>query len=63
VLMVFPEIATFLPIHASYQTCQEFWIAKRNVNNIQMIVSAIHPFCKYAPKNDRLSGQIYNKFS
>jgi hypothetical protein len=40
VLMVFPEIATFLPSHASYQTCQEFWIAKRNVNNIQMMVSA-----------------------
>ena len=25
--------------------------------------SAIHPFCKYAPENDRLSEQIYNKFS
>ena len=23
----------------------------------------IHPFCKYAPKNDRLSEQIYYKFS
>ncbi len=26
-------------------------------------ITAIHPFCKYAPKNDRLSEQIYNKFS
>ena len=37
VLRVFPEIATFLPSHLSYQTCQEFWIAKRNVNNIRMM--------------------------
>ena len=26
-------------------------------------MSAIHPFSKYAPKNDRLSEQIYNKFN
>jgi hypothetical protein len=26
-------------------------------------ITAIHPFCKYAPKNDRLSEQIYNKFN
>jgi hypothetical protein len=26
-------------------------------------ITAIHPFCKYAPENDRLSEQIYNKFS
>ena len=23
-------------------------------------ISAIHPFCKYAPKKDRLAEQIYN---
>jgi len=26
-------------------------------------IAAIHPFCKYAPKNDKLSEQIYNKFN
>ena len=25
-------------------------------------IAAISPFCKYAPKNGRLSEQIYNKF-
>jgi hypothetical protein len=25
-------------------------------------ITAIHPFCKYAPKNVRLSKQIYYKF-
>jgi len=26
-------------------------------------IAAIHPFCKYALKNDRLSEQIHNKFN
>jgi len=28
----------------------------------ELYKAAIHPFCKYAPKNDGLSEQIYNKF-
>jgi hypothetical protein len=31
-------------------------------NFTELWMSAINPFCKYAPKNDRLSEQIYNKF-
>jgi len=29
----------------------------------EVYMSAIHPICTYAPQNDRLSEQIFNKFN
>ncbi len=52
-MFIFPSIVFGKTVYSVYVT--HTWA--------ELCTSAIHPFCKYAPENDRLSEQIYNKFS